>query len=321
MKSNRHPFWVAVLFPLCAFAAWSSAEVRDASPSNGFPEYHAQDPNAQVVTEKNLLASERFWPYQTALTKPLKSVPVGSVGVLIRVDEGNEARVDFGRDGLFDLPVGATDLVERSNATRLGKVEKEAPNFLYALGPRLLDPATAKIYPFEDAARNQVFVCFADPWRVFGRSSELEVFKNGPGDADAVLQIVDRSGERTAPGDAVVSALRLRSPPGPTRTRQPSGTPLPAIRCRPPKEGSAERRWSSPSCADRRSAGPPRRSSALRIGDGSVEISQTPLAACDPLHCEMLRPSQRADGPPQPLTPQPWRAWGLDSPGFRPYSY
>ena len=70
--------------------------------------------------------------------------------------------------------------MERSNAIRLGKVEKEAPNFLFALGPRLLDPATEKIYPFEETARNQFFLCvFADPWRVeFGPLvSELEAFR------------------------------------------------------------------------------------------------------------------------------------------------
>ena len=73
--------------------------------------------------------------------------------------------MDFGRDGL-GLPVAATDLVERSNAIRLGKAEKVAPNCCYALGPRLIDPATAKIYPFQEAAKNQVFLCvFADPWR------------------------------------------------------------------------------------------------------------------------------------------------------------
>ncbi len=254
MKSNRHPFWVAVLFPLCAFAAWSSAEVRDASPSDGFPEYHAEDANAPVVTEQNLLSSERFWPYQTALTKPWKSVPVGSVGVLIRVDKGDEARVDFGRDGLFDLPIGATDLVERSNAIRLGKVEKEAPNFLYALGPRLLDPATAKIYPFEETARNQVFLCvFADPWRVeFGSLvSELEAFqKQRPG---TMLMLFPQGRRPDSEVRGQLLAMKWTAPfvfdhlsEPYTRTLLSSGTPLPAILVQT-AEGKVllERRWSS----------------------------------------------------------------------------
>ena len=185
MKSNRHPLRVTVLFLLGLTPSWSGAEVHSASPTSSIPEYHAQDANAPVVTEGNLLSSERFWPYQTSLTKPWRSVPVGSVGVLIRVEPSAEARVDFGRDGLFDLPIGATDLVERSNAIRVGRIEKEAPNFLYALGPRLLDPATAKIYPFEDTAKNRFFLCvFADPWRVeFGPLvGELEAFqKQRPG--------------------------------------------------------------------------------------------------------------------------------------------
>jgi hypothetical protein len=132
------------------------------------PEYHVADAAAPVVTEKNLVASERFWPYQTALTRAWRSLPVHSLGVLIRVENAGSARIDFGRDGLHDVPVPSTDLVERSNAIRLGKVEKAAPNFLLAIGPRLLDSraAVVRAFPFADAAENHLFLCvFADPWR------------------------------------------------------------------------------------------------------------------------------------------------------------
>lgn len=252
MKSNRHLFGVAVLFLLCALPRVPTAEVRDASPSSGFPEYHAQDPRAPAVTERNLLASERFWPYQTALTKPWKSLPVGSVGVLIRVEPGDEARVDFGRDGLFALPIGTTDLVERSNAIRLGKVEKTAPNFLYALGPRLLDPATAKIYPFEDAAKNQVFLCvFADPWRVeFGPLvSELEAFRR-PG-MMLMLFPQGRRPDREVQGQLL--AMKWTAPfvfdhlsEPYTKTLLSPQTPLPAVQLQT-AEGRVlfEGRWSS----------------------------------------------------------------------------
>ena len=50
---------------------------------------------AAAVTDANLLESERFWPYQVALARD------GSLGVLIRVEEGAIARIDFGRDGIF----------------------------------------------------------------------------------------------------------------------------------------------------------------------------------------------------------------------------
>jgi hypothetical protein len=194
MKSNRHPqgwrffffptmtktITVALTIALGGLAAWSGAEVRQASPTSGIPDYDVHDASAPAVTQENLLRSERFWPYQTALTRPWKLLPAGSLGVLIRVEPGDKARVDFGRDGLQELPVGATDLVERSNAIRLGKADKEAPNFVYALAPRLLDPTTEKIYPFEETAKNRVFLCvFADPWRKeFGPLvSELEALR------------------------------------------------------------------------------------------------------------------------------------------------
>lgn len=254
MKSNRHLIGVAVLFLLCTLGVRSAAEVRDASPSAGFPEYHAQDANAAAITEGNLLASERFWPYQTALTRPWQSLPVGSVGVLIRVEAGDKARVDFGRGGLFELPIGVTDLVERSNAIRLGKVEKVAPNFLYALGPRLLDPATAKVYPFEDTARNQLFLCvFADPWRVeFGPLvSELEAFqRQRPG----TLLMLFPQGRR--PDSEVRGQLLAMKWSAPfvfdhlsepyTKTLLSAQTPLPAVQLQT-AEGRVlfEGRWSS----------------------------------------------------------------------------
>jgi hypothetical protein len=252
MKSNRHPSWVAVLFLLVVTSSRTGAEVRNASPSEGLPEYHAQDASAPVVTQKNLLANERFWPYQTALTKPWKSLPVSSVGVLIRVEPGDKARVDFGRDGLFELPISATDLVERSNAIRLGKVEKAAPNFLYALGPRLLDPSTAKIYPFEYAARNQVFLCvFADPWRVeFGPLvSELEAFHR-PG-MMLMLFPQGRRPDREVQGQLL--AMKWTAPfvfdhlsEPYTRTLLSPQTPLPAVQLQT-AEGRVlfEGRWST----------------------------------------------------------------------------
>ena len=176
MESNRHPQgWRFFSLPaamktiLCLILSLGLAALASAEASDGgrvLPEHHAEDPGAPAVTAKSLLASERFWPYQATLTKPFKSVSVGSLGVLIRVEPGELARIDFGRDGIYDVPVSSTDLVERSNAVRLGTLPKEAPNFVYALGVRMLDPVSAKIYPLEDTTRRRFFLCvFADPWR------------------------------------------------------------------------------------------------------------------------------------------------------------
>lgn len=158
----------AFLLVLLLASASGAGAPSDGHATSRLPEFHVADPAAPVVTEGNLVASERFWPYQTALVKPWQSLPIGSLGVVIRVESAKAARVDFGRDGLHSVPVGATDLVERANAIRLGTGEKLAPNFLMAIGPRLLDPSspTSRSYPFEDAAKSRLFLCvFADPWR------------------------------------------------------------------------------------------------------------------------------------------------------------
>jgi len=124
------------------------------------PEHSVADPRAPIISEATLLESERFWPYQTELPAN------GSVGVLIRVEPGGVARVDFGRDGKRSVPVSETDLVARANRIRTGDLEKAAPNFVFALGPRLLDSASDELRPltFATVAEKPGFVCvFADP--------------------------------------------------------------------------------------------------------------------------------------------------------------
>jgi len=132
-----------------------------AAPSTSdVPAFRAEDPRAAVVTESTLLENERFWPYQVARTQD------GLVGVLIRVEPGGQARVDFGRDGRSDMPVSQTDLVARANQVRTGELDKIAPNFVLALGPRLVDSAsnTLRPYTFATVTEKPGFVCvFADP--------------------------------------------------------------------------------------------------------------------------------------------------------------
>lgn len=125
------------------------------------PAHHAADPGAAVVSAQTLLANERFWPYQVALANG-----DGAAGVLIRVEPGGVARIDFGRDGLREVPIAETDLVERANRVRTGELDKLAPNFLLAVGPRLVDAASERMrpVPYPVAAERQGFLCvFADP--------------------------------------------------------------------------------------------------------------------------------------------------------------
>jgi hypothetical protein len=154
-------------------AAPLRAAPPDAAALEGIPEHYAADPGAPAVTAASLLASERFWPYQVTLTKPwqpseqAQPLAAGTRGVLIRVEEGSgRARIDFGRYGLYEVPVDATDLVADANRVRTGEREKTAANFVLAIGPRLLDagaPALVAV-PFREVTRHRVFLCvFADP--------------------------------------------------------------------------------------------------------------------------------------------------------------
>jgi hypothetical protein len=157
-------FLLSLAIGLAAFDA--SAGSRDVV-TRGLPEHHAADPQAQPITDTNLLQSDRFWPYEVALAPDAKlEIPDGSVGVLIRVESGGIARIDFGRDGLRNVPIDRTDVVARANDVRNGKLDKTAANFVLALGPRLLDPSGAVLrpFPFEVTALRPGFLCvFADP--------------------------------------------------------------------------------------------------------------------------------------------------------------
>jgi hypothetical protein len=134
--------------------------------------YRAADTRAAAVTAQNLLASERFWPYQVALAKPWRppgqSEPLAPhlPGVLIRVEASGAARIDFGRDGLYEVPVEVTDLVDGANRVRRGELEKLAPNFVLDVGPRLADPSAdaLRLLGLRAAAGHEAFLCvFADP--------------------------------------------------------------------------------------------------------------------------------------------------------------
>lgn len=120
----------------------------------------------------SLLEREQDWPYRVALARPWapggsdREFPVGTTGVLIRVEDDGTARIDFGRDGLYRVPVDATDLAERSDAVRDGRLDKLAPNLVLSIGRGLIDPGsdTPRAYPYQDVVGHDLFLCvFADP--------------------------------------------------------------------------------------------------------------------------------------------------------------
>jgi len=142
---------LVLVLGLAPLALGAESSPRDGLPpgldrSESVPPHQAAAPDAPAVTEENLLASERFWPYHVALTAPYPpgdgapTLRPGMLGVLVRVEKNGHARIDFGGDGLGEaVPVGKTDLVERANRIRRGELDKEAPNFVWSMGPRLMD--------------------------------------------------------------------------------------------------------------------------------------------------------------------------------------
>ncbi len=124
------------------------------------------------VTAANLLERERFWPYRIVLTEawrpPGREAPLtaGTLGVLIRVERGGAARIDFSADGKYEVPVEKTDLVENANRIRRGELAKSEPNFIHAIATRLVDSAADSLagLPPERVAGRPGFLCvFADP--------------------------------------------------------------------------------------------------------------------------------------------------------------
>lgn len=152
------------------------ALAADSVPAGRAPaeraDYDASDPGAPPVAARNLMARDRFWPYRVELREAWtpesggRTLEAGSVGVLIRMVSPAQARVDFGRDGLHELPWAATDLLARAERVRRGELTKVAPNLLFAIGPRLVDGASDPPRPLrlEDVLdARAVLSVFADP--------------------------------------------------------------------------------------------------------------------------------------------------------------
>lgn len=206
----------------------------------------ASDPSAPPVTEENLLENERFWPYRVRVMSawPPEGVrlPARTVGVLVRVEPSGVARVDFGADGRFEIPIEKTDLVERANRVRLGTLHKAGPNFVHAIGPRLVDTAfqAPRNVPIEQVFEPPGFLAvFAAPEEFAGLAESLGPLHGRHG----VWTVLFPQGQHH---DAVVRRelreLRWEVPfvydvmsEGYTRSRLSEGTPLPAVMLQTPE--------------------------------------------------------------------------------------
>ena len=173
---------------------------------------------APQITAKNVYDHEVYWPNIVALTErwmpPNAERPLerAAQGVLVRVEGDEMMRVDFGRHGKYDVPIGVSDLVERTRGVRAGTVHKTAPNFLRQIGTRLLDSRTESVRPLnsgELARADHFLVVFADPkradfWALTDRLSALqseydlqEIFvpqSVDRGDTEAIKEMLQSNG-------------------------------------------------------------------------------------------------------------------------------
>jgi hypothetical protein len=139
----------------------------------GLPLQVALAADEAPITADTLLANEASWPLHVELTETW--TPPGSdvllkapkPGVLLRVEEGGVARIDFAAGGVHDVPIAKTDIVERANAVRAGTRLKNGPVFVMTVGPRLLGGERGRLEVVDLAgtmeARGFLSV-FADPF-------------------------------------------------------------------------------------------------------------------------------------------------------------
>jgi hypothetical protein len=120
-----------------------------------------------ALTAADLMANEQFWPNIVAIreawTPPGQATPLerGDRGAMIRLTPEGRVRIDFGRHGRHEVPVGATDLVDRANAVRTGELHKVAANFLAHFGTQFLDPTAQEQVPMPtpELAKSSLFLC------------------------------------------------------------------------------------------------------------------------------------------------------------------
>jgi hypothetical protein len=163
---------LALLLLLIALATLFCGGPSEVPGSAASPSDPVERSDEQDVTEQNLLASERFWPYRVRLneTHPVagrdEPLPAGLTGVLIRVESSGLPRIDFGSLGKYEIPVRVTDLLARANEIRMGNAQKEEPNFIHAIKARMLDSSSEVLQALrlEETMQRRGFLCvFADP--------------------------------------------------------------------------------------------------------------------------------------------------------------
>jgi hypothetical protein len=206
--------------------------------------YQPADPGAPPVTRENLLANPRFWPYHVELPQPWQppeaEMPLraGTRGVLVRVESSDAARIDFGRNGVYAVPVESTDLIQRANGVRLGEEDKIAPNLVHAIGPRLMRSDSPQLGPmsFRKTFEPPGFLSvFADP-ASHGFADLAAALAPLHGRHGVWTVLFPQGAHRDPQVHERLRALGWQVPfvrdflsPGYTLSRLRQGTPLPAV--------------------------------------------------------------------------------------------
>ena len=128
-------------------------------------------PGDEPIDYANLYRHEKSWPYRVTLTEAWK--PAGwegrfgwGVGILVRVESTGRLRIDFASLGKYLVPAEATNVIEEANRIRRGELRKPRPNFVNAVGTRLLDLASDRVRPVAESyfdGVERILVLFADP--------------------------------------------------------------------------------------------------------------------------------------------------------------
>ena len=108
-----------------------------------------------------IVVMTRAWPRQDSEV-PLRARHRGS---LVHALPDGRVRIDFGRHGVHEVPIEATDLLERIAEIDAGTRHKMGPNFILSLGTRLVDarsPTPAPLPSVELSAYAGFLCLFAD---------------------------------------------------------------------------------------------------------------------------------------------------------------
>lgn len=129
------------------------ADAESTTPAAASVAAPSKQAKGAPITAEALYLQDELWPYRVYLTRawaPEGGEPIRQpVGVLLRVVDSETVRVDFGHHGIYELPIDATDVVERAREIRVKGKEFTAGNLTYAVGGALGDPTSEEPAPYD----------------------------------------------------------------------------------------------------------------------------------------------------------------------------